>query len=337
MTSPRRASLRRKILPCISSSRESAAGGMHFATSAACMLRALDVPARYVSGYVCTVEDGAAEVPDYAAHAWVEYYVQGRGWLMLDATPPAGIQAAAQGGRAARRLWCRERRQHTGARCTRTAKRRYAGAPNAKQRGTGALSSGRGGLPGAPEAPGGPGAHAAGLPPPVRRALAGAACSLALVLAICLSATVRRALCLRRRRALFAQNTCRAALGLYRYALRLNGGAPLPEHIVLLAEKAKFSRSGLSAQELEALRGFAAARARRRRRKQIALPRRLWDMWALCLLLKPGGFCAFAARRKIQTAFAEGKMNKMEKLKRGMAAHGCAGRFLPCCCPRWRC
>ena len=59
-------------------------------------------------------------------------------------------------------------------------------------------------------------------------------------------------------------------------------GAPLPEHIVLLAEKAKFSRSGLSAQELEALRGFAAARARRRR-EQTALPRRLWDMWALCL------------------------------------------------------
>ena len=28
---------------------------MHFATAAACMLRALDVPARYVSGYVCTV------------------------------------------------------------------------------------------------------------------------------------------------------------------------------------------------------------------------------------------------------------------------------------------
>lgn len=95
-------------------------------------------------------------------------------------------------------------------------------------------------------------------------------------------AAARRSLCLRRRRALFAQNTCRAALGIYRYALRLNGGAPLPEHIVLLAEKAKFSRSGLSAHEMDALRNFAAVRARQRR-EQAALPRRLWDEWALCL------------------------------------------------------
>ena len=256
---------------------------MHFATSAACMLRALDVPARYVSGYVCTVEDGAAEVPDYAAHAWVEYYVQGRGWLMLDPTPPAGIQAAAQGGQAAPAASGAESAGSTQAHAAPAPQSAGTPVPQTQSSGApGLSSSGRGGLPGAPEAPGGPGAHAAGLPPPVRRALAGAACSLALVLAICLSAAVRRALCLRRRRALFAQNTCRAALGLYRYALRLNGGAPLPEHIVLLAEKAKFSRGGLSAQEMEALRGFAAARARRRR-EQAALPRRLWDMWALCL------------------------------------------------------
>lgn len=63
---------------------------------------------------------------------------------------------------------------------------------------------------------------------------------------------------------------------------RRQGGAPLPEHIVLLAEKAKFSRSGLSAQEMDALRNFSAARARQRR-EQAALPRRLWDEWALCL------------------------------------------------------
>ena len=246
---------------------------MHFATAAACMLRALDVPARYVSGYICTVEDGVAEVPDYAAHAWVEYYVQGRGWLMLDATPPAGIQATIQGGQAPSVASGVESTGNTQVHAAPVSENSGAPAPS---------SSDQGGLPGASEAPGEPGAHAAGLPPPVRQALAGAACFLALVLAICLSAAVRRTLCLRRLRALFAQNTRRAALGLYRYALRLNNGVSLPEHIVLLVEKAKFSRGGLSVQELDILRGFAAARAKQRY-EQAAPLRRLWDMWALCL------------------------------------------------------
>ena len=60
---------------------------VHFASAAAVMLRALDIPARYVSGYVAVVQGGRADVPDSAAHAWVEYYLDGFGWLPLEATP----------------------------------------------------------------------------------------------------------------------------------------------------------------------------------------------------------------------------------------------------------
>lgn len=251
---------------------------MHFATAAACMLRALDVPARYVSGYVCTVEGGAADVPDYAAHAWVEYYVQGKGWLMLDATPPAGV---AQGGQEAFASSGAESAGSTQPQATPAPQSGSLLASQPQSSGEQApASTGEDGF--GLGASGGQGANSPGLPQAVRQALARTAWALGLCIAACLLAAARRSLCQRRRRALFAQNTCRAALGIYRYALRLNGGAPLPEHIVLLAEKAKFSRSGLSAQEMDALCNFAAARARQRR-EQAALPRRLWDEWALCL------------------------------------------------------
>lgn len=48
--------------------------------------RALQIPARYVSGYVQT---GGDIVADGATHAWIEVYVPGYGWAGLD--PTAGL------------------------------------------------------------------------------------------------------------------------------------------------------------------------------------------------------------------------------------------------------
>ena len=59
---------------------------MHFANAAAVMLRALGVPARYVTGYCANVVDGKATVTSDNAHAWVEYYDSSIGWIPLDAT-----------------------------------------------------------------------------------------------------------------------------------------------------------------------------------------------------------------------------------------------------------
>ncbi|MDE6281899.1 MAG: transglutaminase-like domain-containing protein, partial [Oscillospiraceae bacterium] len=65
---------------------------MHFASSAALMLRAIGIPARYVSGYTAQTQSGRkVDVPDYAAHAWVEVYVDGYGWYPVEVTPASAF------------------------------------------------------------------------------------------------------------------------------------------------------------------------------------------------------------------------------------------------------
>lgn len=63
-----------------------------FASSLALMLRCYDIPTRYINGYL--VKEGKTWGGYYIvrarhAHAWVEAYVDGYGWVMLDPTPPS--------------------------------------------------------------------------------------------------------------------------------------------------------------------------------------------------------------------------------------------------------
>ena len=67
---------------------------MHFASAGTMMLRYLGVPARYVSGYVIhqgafyKTEAGYVGIArDRNAHAWVEIFVEGIGWLPVEMTP----------------------------------------------------------------------------------------------------------------------------------------------------------------------------------------------------------------------------------------------------------
>ena len=63
---------------------------VHYATTAALLLRLEGIPARYVSGYAATIpESGAAQVLDSNAHAWVEIYLDGYGWYPVEVTPSA--------------------------------------------------------------------------------------------------------------------------------------------------------------------------------------------------------------------------------------------------------
>ena len=66
---------------------------VHFASAATAMLQALDVPARYVSGYLVRAEAGAwTTVTDDDAHAWVEAYLDGFGWVPVEVTGSAAAQ-----------------------------------------------------------------------------------------------------------------------------------------------------------------------------------------------------------------------------------------------------
>lgn len=67
---------------------------VHFASAATLMLQAMGIPARYASGYVVfpkdferTEEGYTAVVTDDRAHAWVEVYVEGLGWVPYEVTP----------------------------------------------------------------------------------------------------------------------------------------------------------------------------------------------------------------------------------------------------------
>lgn len=90
----------------------------HFASAAVMLFRNMGIPARYAEGYAFTYDnvilDGTLvegadyadyysgyspigetalvelEIADSSAHAWVEIYIEGEGWIVVDPTPASG-------------------------------------------------------------------------------------------------------------------------------------------------------------------------------------------------------------------------------------------------------
>jgi len=63
----------------------------HFAGAMALMLRMLGIPARVAVGFTSGTRDGDAwVVTDHDAHAWVEVWFAGQGWVPFDPTPGRG-------------------------------------------------------------------------------------------------------------------------------------------------------------------------------------------------------------------------------------------------------
>ncbi len=63
----------------------------HFATAFATMLRSVGVPARVIGGFQGGVWDEVSDTVVFGlnnAHAWIEWYQPGVGWVLDDATPP---------------------------------------------------------------------------------------------------------------------------------------------------------------------------------------------------------------------------------------------------------
>jgi transglutaminase-like putative cysteine protease len=67
----------------------------YFAGAAALLLRLAGVPARVVVGFATGARgpDGRFEVRDVDAHAWIEVYFQGYGWVAFNPTPAAAPAA----------------------------------------------------------------------------------------------------------------------------------------------------------------------------------------------------------------------------------------------------
>ncbi len=67
----------------------------HFAGTMALMLRMLGVPARVAVGFTSgSWNDGVWDVADRDAHAWVEAWFEGYGWIPFDPTPGRGTLSA---------------------------------------------------------------------------------------------------------------------------------------------------------------------------------------------------------------------------------------------------
>ncbi len=72
----------------------------HFATAAALLCRTRGIPSRYCEGFVIKQEDISdyeshdgyvtVTVPDSRAHAWIEIYADGLGWMPFEVTPGYG-------------------------------------------------------------------------------------------------------------------------------------------------------------------------------------------------------------------------------------------------------
>ncbi len=69
-----------------------------FATSMALILRAGGIPCRYINGFLMTEKSRFGNYwvsRDRDAHAWVEAWVPGQGWVTADPTPPSALSSPA--------------------------------------------------------------------------------------------------------------------------------------------------------------------------------------------------------------------------------------------------
>lgn len=69
-----------------------------FASSMTLIMRCLDFPARYCTGFVARPNDGAPQVlRSKNLHAWCEVYLEGIGWVTFDPTSSSSVDAAING------------------------------------------------------------------------------------------------------------------------------------------------------------------------------------------------------------------------------------------------
>lgn len=220
---------------------------MHFASAATLMLRSLGVPARYVQGYTVQTEPGRqVSVPDYAAHAWVEVYVDGYGWYPVEVTPAAAFDHSAASG------------EEGGPAPTRTPGTGGGPTPTPEAEPTQAPGPA---LPEGEDGPGGTGDRPGTLSPALVKAMRAAALAAGIGALAWLGQWLPKRL---RARRLAGADHSRAALYGYRCLLRLRRwGGRVDGRAEELAQKARFSRHALTQEEGDEARALVdAERAR---------------------------------------------------------------------------
>ena len=209
---------------------------MHYASAAALMLRSLGIPARYTSGFTAeSVPDREVNVPDRAAHAWVEIWLDGFGWYPVEVTPAAAFD------------WYEHRDAQPSA--VPSDEPEESATPQPTPTPEAEPSQEPSGAPGVGEdSPEG----GAGLPGTAALAVKALAFTAGLAALLWL---VQFAIKHRRSRRLSGPERNRAALYAYSCLKRLErwGGTVNPQ-AVELAQKARFSQHILSREELAALR-----------------------------------------------------------------------------------
>ena len=246
---------------------------VHYASACTALLRALGIPARYVSGYICPAAAGVQiPVTNLMAHAWVEIWLGGR-WVVIEPTPENATEftgrttpgAGPGSGRP------EESTEPSFIPVTDTMEDmtgRYTEPPRPSRPSS---------EPTEPQAPGGSEGRG-------QLDLTGLWIFLGIVgfLALVLG---RRCLCqqLRERKLAKAEGNDKARL-LYRRILRLSrlSGGTVPEEAEALGKKAAFSQHELEAEELRYLRQVCD--------HQVGLLgisgfwKRLWCKYVLCLI-----------------------------------------------------
>lgn len=216
---------------------------VHFATAAVVLLRAADIPARYVTGYLAQAVPGeTVTVTADSAHAWAEYYdPAGDTWIPLEATPSRGQIP--------------ETEETTEPAATETLPEQTQATEGTEEVPETTPSSE------ATEAPTQP----PELPPeekpdPLPRWIRGVLIWLGILGALTALTVGQRKLRLAwRQRRLREENPNKLALKLWQEAVlltRLLGKARPPRALERLAQKAKFSQHTLTPEELETLRVY---------------------------------------------------------------------------------
>lgn len=246
---------------------------VHYATAAALLLRQMGVPSRFVSGYKFTVPEffdpmEEITVTQQNRHAWAEYYDEYFGWTPLDVTPGQGSVLAEEPQSVSDPTSeTTQPASEAAAQLTTAPQSSTAPEPSAEVKPSGNKDITEKGY---------------------KTDLTWLADLLIILMCAALAAAaviIRRKLILYRRAGRFAvPDLNRRAVYAYRHLQRLDKhslGIFAPQ-VLPLAEKAAYSRQGISEEEWQTLR-YSVSEAEKRLDNSIGKIRRFWYRYGLCL------------------------------------------------------